>query len=414
MQVLTVANLSKAYKQYPTLRSRLKEWSIGGRKTYHSLYWVLRDINFCVNKGEAVGLVGINGAGKSTLLKLITGTTRPTAGTISKHGTISALLELGLGFQPEFTGRENIFMASQLLGKKRKDILQLIPDIEDFAEISTFMDKPVRVFSSGMKMRLAFSIAIVIRPDLLIIDEALAVGDSYFQHKCLKRIRELITQGSALILVSHDNLAITSVCDRAILLNQGVIAQDGPAELVMSHYKALLADFNGKHVKQNMHPCGKVQTISGTQEVSLIDISLVNNASQTVQMINVGEAVKLKLKIAARSFLPELTVGFEIKDKYGRPVFGTNTYHLQYPLLNIKKAEVIEISFSFLANLGVGEYSISVALHEGQDHIGKTYEWREFALIFSVVNFDKANFLGTTWLPQQVSCQRHVNSWLSI
>src|SRR3990167_5379523 len=207
MSVITIANLHKAYKQYPTIGARLREWILGGRKTYHQLHWVLRDIHFSVNKGEAVGLVGVNGAGKSTLLKLITGTTRPTAGTISKHGTISALLELGLGFQPEFTGRENIFMASQLLGKKRKDILQLIPDIEDFAEISTFMDKPVRVFSSGMKMRLAFSIAIVIRPDLLIIDEALAVGDSYFQHKCLKRIRELITQGSALILVSHDNLA---------------------------------------------------------------------------------------------------------------------------------------------------------------------------------------------------------------
>lgn len=406
MSVITVTHLDKAYKQYPTIGARLREWMLGGRKTYHQLHWVLRDIHFSVNKGEAVGLVGVNGAGKSTLLKLITGTSHPTMGAVRVKGKISALLELGSGFHPEFTGRQNIFIMGQLSGFQRREIECLLPEIAAFAEIGAHLDQPVRVYSSGMKMRLAFSIATAIRPDIMIVDEALSVGDSYFQHKCYQRIREMLKQGMALLFVSHDSHAVTSICERAILLHKGSIAMQGPAEVVMNYYKALLADVDGKQIQQHAHVSGKLQTISGTNEASLITIDLYNDRNESVHVINVGDRVRLSLVVQAHVYLASLTVGYEIKDHYGRPIFGTNTHHLEQHLVEIIPSERITLDFHFAANIGIGEYSISVALHTGAQHVEKNYEWRELALIFNVSNVDKSCFLGTSWLPPEVRCSR--------
>jgi lipopolysaccharide transport system ATP-binding protein len=190
MGTITVTNLGKAYKQYPSRWSRLAEWLLPGDKPRHNLHWVLQDINFTVNPGEAVGIVGINGAGKSTLLKMITGTTQPTTGSVQLTGRVAALLELGMGFHPDFTGRQNAFMAGQLLGFSVEEIARLMPNIEAFAEIGDYIDQPVRVYSSGMQMRLAFSVATATRPDILIVDEALSVGDAYFVHKSFGRIKQ--------------------------------------------------------------------------------------------------------------------------------------------------------------------------------------------------------------------------------
>lgn len=181
MGSITVSNLGKAYKQYPNRWSRLREWLTPGQASYHHTKWVLQGINFALQPGEAVGIIGINGAGKSTLLKLITGTTLPTTGSVNITGRMAAMLELGMGFHPDFTGRQNAFMAGQLLGIPSQDMVRLMPDIEAFAEVGDYIDQPVRVYSSGMQMRLAFSVATAIRPDILIVDEALSVGDAYFQ-----------------------------------------------------------------------------------------------------------------------------------------------------------------------------------------------------------------------------------------
>ncbi|MGZ8341581.1 MAG: ABC transporter ATP-binding protein, partial [Telluria sp.] len=218
MGAIYVVNLGKAYKQYPTRWSRLGEWMLPFKGARHKLKWVLQDINFQVAAGEAVGLIGINGAGKSTLLKLITGTSQPTTGSVHMTGRVAALLELGMGFHPDFTGRQNVYMSGQLLGMTVEEIRELMPQIEDFAGIGDYMDQPVRVYSSGMQMRVAFSVATARRPDILIVDEALSVGDAYFQHKSFDRIRQFRKQGTTLLLVSHDKQAIQSVCDRAILL----------------------------------------------------------------------------------------------------------------------------------------------------------------------------------------------------
>ncbi|HEU4852819.1 MAG TPA: ABC transporter ATP-binding protein, partial [Telluria sp.] len=210
MGAIHVEHLGKAYKQYPEKWSRLAEWMFPARGPRHHLKWVLQDISFYVAPGEAVGLIGINGAGKSTLLKLITGTTQATTGAVHTHGRVAALLELGMGFHPDFTGRQNVLMAGQLLGMQVHEILELMPQIEEFAGIGDYMDQPVRVYSSGMQMRVAFSVATARRPDILIVDEALSVGDAYFQHKSFDRIRQFRQQGTTLLLVSHDKQAIQS------------------------------------------------------------------------------------------------------------------------------------------------------------------------------------------------------------
>lgn len=239
---ILVNNVGKAYKKYSSRFGRLIEWVSPFNTTKHSKIWVLKDISFKVNPGEAVGIIGINGAGKSTLLKLITGTIQPTIGSVSLTGRVAALLELGMGFHPDFTGRQNVYMSGQLLGLTTADIERLMPDIEDFAEIGEYIDQPVRVYSSGMQMRLAFSVATAVRPDILIVDEALSVGDAYFQHKSFDRIRKYRLEGTTLLLVSHDKAAIQSICDRAILLNAGKIEMEGQPEAIMDCYNALLAE----------------------------------------------------------------------------------------------------------------------------------------------------------------------------
>ncbi|MCX7116623.1 MAG: ABC transporter ATP-binding protein [Legionellales bacterium] len=399
MSAITVTHLSKAYKHYPSLAKRLAEWMLGGYKTYHTLHWILNDIHFSVNPGEAVGIVGMNGMGKSTLLKIITGTSHPTTGSVSTKGRVSALLELGVGFHPEFTGRQNVFITGQLMGYSNKEIQALIPGIESFAEIGNYMDRPIRVYSSGMKMRLAFSIATIAKPDVLIIDEALSVGDGYFQHKCFKRIRELLDQGCALLFVSHDSFAVSAICDKALLLHKGSIVMQGKPETVMNEYKSLLANAGGTHPLPN-------QTPSGTGEAKVVGIHLYNDIDELVTLIHVGDKVRLHILVEAYADLSELTLGYEIKDVFGQPIFGTNTYHLKHQVTHITNGEILEFNLQFIANLGMGSYSISVALHTSYDHLEKNYEWRDLAFTFDVANVSKPAFLGVAWLPPLVKCTR--------
>jgi lipopolysaccharide transport system ATP-binding protein len=227
MGKITVSGLGKAYKQYSSRWSRLADWVFPRKANRYKLKWVIEDLNFSVESGEALGIIGINGAGKSTLLKMIVGTVQPSTGSIETSGKVAALLELGMGFHPDFTGRQNALMAGQLLGYSTEEMNRLMPEIESFAEIGDYIEKPVRIYSSGMQMRLAFSVATAHRPDVLIIDEALSVGDAYFQHKSFDRIREFRKLGTTLLIVSHDKGAIQSICDRAILLNAGQLAMEG-------------------------------------------------------------------------------------------------------------------------------------------------------------------------------------------
>ena len=406
MGTITVTNLGKAYKQYPTRWSRLAEWTLPFRKPRHHLKWVLQDINFHVEPGEAVGIIGINGAGKSTLLKLITGTAQPTTGAVTITGRVSALLELGMGFHPDFTGRQNVFMAGQLIGLGMEEIAALMPEIEAFADIGEYIDQPVRVYSSGMQMRLAFSVATAKRPDVLIVDEALSVGDAFFQHKSFDRIREFRKQGTTLLIVSHDKQAIQSICDRAILLNAGVLAKEGAPEEIMDFYNALLGAEGNQTVRQEKLKDGKVQTVSGTGEATVSDIALLNEKGERIEVVDVGSPITLQVKVSVHAPIPRLVLGYMIKDRLGQEIYGTNTHLKKLPQNDLQLGEKITYSFAFPVNLGAGSYSIATALVSTDTHCVNNYEWRDIALVFTVINMSQDQFVGCAWLDPQIQIQR--------
>jgi lipopolysaccharide transport system ATP-binding protein len=399
MGTITVNNLGKAYKQYPTRWGRLAEWILPFAKPRHTLKWVMQGVSFTVNPGEAVGIIGINGAGKSTLLKMITGTTQPTTGSVNITGRVSAMLELGMGFHPDFTGRQNAFMTGQLLGMSVEEITNLMPEIEAFAEIGDYMDQPVRVYSSGMQMRVAFSVATARRPDVLIVDEALSVGDAYFQHKSFDRIREFRKQGTTLLLVSHDKGAIQSICDHAILIDAGNLAMQGEPEAVMDYYNAMIAQKENTKIEQIVLDTGKIQTISGTGEAEIESAAILNSKGEAVEVANVGESITLKVTARVNATLQELVLGYLIKDRLGQPVFGTNTHHLGFPLKQLEIGERATYQFSFPANMGEGSYSIALALHASDSHLSANYVWNDSALLFNVININRPQFVGVAWLP---------------
>lgn len=406
MSTITVTNLGKAYKHYPTRWSRLVEWLTPSHRPRHTLKWVLKDISFTVNSGEAVGIIGINGAGKSTLLKMITGTTQPTTGGVIITGRVAAMLELGMGFHPDFTGRQNAYMAGQLLGMSVEEITSLMPEIEAFAEIGDYIDQPVRVYSSGMQMRLAFSVATAHRPDVLIVDEALSVGDAYFQHKSFDRIRQFRKQGTTLLIVSHDKGAIQSICDRAILLNAGELAMQGKPEAVMDYYNAMLASNQNQAVTQEVTSNGKVQTISGTGEAVVTGIALIDATGKEIEVVDVGQPVTLKVWVENQEFIEKLVFGYGIKDRLGQVIYGTNTYLKNQPLENLAANSKISFSISFSANLGPGTYSIQTALVSSDTHLVNNYEWKDLALVFNVININKSHFAGCAWIDPLISIEQ--------
>ncbi len=398
MGTITLTNVGKAYKNYTRRLNRLFDWFVPPRASRAQLKWVIQDVSLTVNAGEALGIIGLNGAGKSTLLKMIAGTTLPSMGSIQTQGRIAAILELGMGFHPEFTGRQNVLMSGSLLGYKTEELKKLMPTIQEFAEIDDYFDQPLRVYSSGMQMRLAFSIATATRPDILIVDEALSVGDAYFQHKSFERIREFNKLGTTLLLVSHDKSAIVSVCQRAVLLEGGKLLSIGNAEQVMDFYNASLANHQTQTIKQVTLEDGRVQTTSGGFEATVQSIRLLDEQNQGLEVVDVGQTVRLVIEVAVHQDIPRLIFGYGIKDRFGRVIFGTNTAILKQPIDNAKAGQTYQIIVCFVANLGMGNYSIQTALTSTDTHLANNYEWRELALVFTVMNSEKPYFEGTNWM----------------
>jgi lipopolysaccharide transport system ATP-binding protein len=405
MSLLSVRNLGKAYRSYRSEWLRFGRWFGLPFKPSEEV-WVLRRISFDLQPGEAVGIVGQNGAGKSTLLKLITGTLQPTEGTLEINGRISALLELGLSFNPELTGRQNCQHAAGLMGFSPHQIHQAMPDIEDFAEIGGYFDEPIRTYSSGMQARVAFAVATAFRPDILIVDEVLAVGDAYFIHKSANRIREFQQQGTSLLVVAHDRSAIQTLCDRAILLDKGRVIREGRPEEVMDYYNALIAEKENATVEVRQLQDGRLQTISGSGEARLETIALLNEQGEAIEYVGVGQSVALKVVLRLQTDLPDLVFGYMIKDRHGQPVFGTNTFHWKIPLTNLKGGTIVTLDIAFTANIGPGSYSITTALHTGDTHVAHNYEWRDLALVFTVDNLHHRTFVGVNWLPPRIAVSR--------
>ncbi|MBD8472771.1 ABC transporter ATP-binding protein [Pseudomonas sp. CFBP 8770] len=401
MTLLAVTNVGKAYRAYRSEWQRMARWFYLPVKASQE-HWVLKHISFNIEAGEAIGIVGQNGAGKSTLLKMITGTLQPTEGTVQVNGRIAAILELGMGFNAELTGRQNVYHAAGLMGFNTAQIDGVIGDIEAFAEIGEYFDQAVRMYSSGMQMRVAFSVATAFRPEILIIDEALSVGDSYFQHKSFGRIKEFQKAGTTLLIVSHDRGAIQALCNRAILLEGGTVIKDGSPEEVMDYYNAIIAQKENSTVEVHTLADGGVQTRSGSGKATVRSVSLHSSTGEPVQYIDVGDEVKLTIDVDVHESLDELVVGYVIKDRLGQDIFGTNTHHLDCKLVAPEAGGLVSYTFQFAANLGVGSYSVAVALHTSDTHIAENFEWRDLALVFNVTNISRKPFVGSAWLPPRV------------
>lgn len=396
MSLININNISKSFRTYRSEWHRFARWfGLVVKPTEEQR--VLRHIDFKILPGEAIGIVGQNGAGKSTLLKIITGTLQPTEGQVQVNGRIAAILELGMGFNPELTGRQNVRHAAGLMGFGRPQIDAAMPDIETFAEIGEYFDEPVRTYSSGMQMRVAFAVATAWRPEILIVDEALSVGDAYFQHKSFAKIFSFRKQGTTLLIVSHDRNAIQTLCNRAVLLEKGSIIKDAATEEVFDFYNALIAEKENSTIEVKKLDDGKTQTSSGTGEARVEELNLFNVDGKMVEYIGVGDQIELRVRVKVYHSIETLVFGYSIKDRLGQVIFGTNTWHTEQVIRNPEPGDEYLFVIALPPNLGVGSYSIQTALVDRDTHLTANYEWRDMALVFNVVNINKIYFEGCLW-----------------
>ncbi|WP_127476935.1 ABC transporter ATP-binding protein [Sulfurivermis fontis] len=390
MGSITVTNLGKAYKQYPTRWSRLLEWLDPRGKPRHHLHWVLKDINFTVQPGEAVGIIGINGAGKSTLLKIITGTTQPTTGSVHVMGRVAALLELGMGFHPDFTGRQNAYMAGQLLGYTVEEISALMPEIEAFAEIGDYIDQPVRVYSSGMQVRLAFSVATASRPEVLIIDEALSVGDAAFQRKCFRRIEGYQADGTTLLFVSHDIETVKKLCDRALFIKAGQVERFGIAREVCDEYEKFI--FGGKRAADgtSLETQAVPQPITARYDPSLVascemvygndkaDIEMAwleDMEGNRINVIDSGTPFRWCYRVKFNENVANPIFAMMIKTREGIALYGTDTTTLVSDFFAANSGESYEVAFTLDNVLAPGTYylncGVRIETEEGVEFLSR-------------------------------------------
>jgi lipopolysaccharide transport system ATP-binding protein len=414
---IRVGNLSKCYQIYDKPRHRLLQMLAGGRAQYYREFWALKDISFEVAKGETLGVIGKNGSGKSTLLQLICGTLNQTSGSIEIRGRVAALLELGAGFNPEFTGRENVFLAAALYGLSRQEIAARFNQIADFAEIGEHIEQPVKTYSSGMFVRLAFAVIAHVDADILVVDEALSVGDAYFVQKCMRFLRGFMKRGT-LLFCSHDTNAVASLCDSAILLNRGRVEMLGTPKEVTQRYLAALYEANQGESRiggaaaapaaaeaaeyRDMREAlvnastlrndieifkfDEAQAGFGTGGARILSARLLDPAGTPLSWAVGGEEVALEIRCLAIQALARPIVGFQFKNRLGQVIFSDNTYiPYQFNMPHIEAGETFVAQFVFrMPVLPSGDYSISPAIAEGtqEDHV--QHHWMHDALIVHV------------------------------
>ncbi len=393
---VSVESVSKQYRIYDRPADRLKETLTRGRWKAHREFWALKDISFKVEAGTTTGIVGPNGSGKSTLLQIITGTLEPTHGNVSIEGRVAALLELGAGFNPEFTGIENIFMNASLMGFSGAETENLLPEIASFAEIGDFIYQPLKTYSSGMYVRLAFAAAIAVAPQILIIDEALAVGDAVFQHRCMRRIKEMQENGTTILFVSHDPASVRALCNRAILLNQGEkIAEGTPPDvlnryqkIIMARQQAYEASAKTEEATANEFLERKVTPLSyvyrhGDHSAEVLQVELLDSALRPTELVETGEPLVVRIVYAAHTDLDDVVCGFLIRNRHGIHVYGTNTEIQEVPFQRVKRGELTEVTFEFNCWLAPEMFSLCVAVHSGA---GVSFDWLDGCLFFRVMS----------------------------
>lgn len=376
---IKVENVSKVYRLYSKPSDRLKEALSITKKSYHRNYSALNNVSFEVKKGECVGLMGVNGAGKSTMLKIITGVLNPSSGNIDINGKISALLELGAGFNMDYTGMENIYLNGTLMGYSEKEIQSRVQEILDFADIGDYINQPVKTYSSGMFVRLAFAVAINIDPEILIVDEALSVGDVFFQAKCYKKFEDFKNQGKTILLVTHSLSSVLKYCDRVVLLDKGnKLAEGEPAEMIDLYKKLLVNQGDDNDLDKKSDDESKGISLQETENwkakmvlnpdinsygngmAEIIDFGLFDNKGRITNQINKGEEFTLKMRVKFNETIDEPICAFTIVNLHGTDVTGTNTMYEKCNTGIVGKGEIIEAEFTQKMDIQGGHYLISL------------------------------------------------------
>lgn len=388
-KILEVKNITKIYKTYKNNIDRLKE--IFFNKKYHKEFVSNDNISFELYQGETLGIIGVNGAGKSTILKIIAGVTEATSGKVIKRGRVTALLELGTGFNQELTGYQNIFLNGTLIGLSKQECKNNLQKIIDFSELGEYIYEPIKTYSSGMKMRLAFSIAIFSRPDILIVDEALSVGDAHFSAKCKTELSKRKQEKMSIIYVSHDLNSMKILCDRVLLLNKGKLVDQGEPNSIVNQYNILISKLNNNNEKINVIKTSD-KNEHGSFEAKITDVKLIANNIETNSITSQNKTI-IEVYIKSYTKLKDLSSGIIIRDKYGQDIYGTNTFNNK-KYFDLKDEDNIKIEYHFPMGLKPGKYFLSVALHQDIKVTNKRLHWIDNAVDFTVSGFEKKQFIG--------------------
>jgi lipopolysaccharide transport system ATP-binding protein len=387
-------DVSKVYRLYGRPVNRIKEAFTGRR--FHREFHALSNVSFSLKKGSTMGILGVNGSGKSTLLKIICGYLPPTKGVVETQGLIASILELGTGFNRDFTGRQNALLYGGLMGFSKGAMESWMPKVEEFADIGAFFERPLRIYSSGMYARLAFACAINTDPDILIIDEALAVGDMAFQHKCINRLKEIRKRGVSTLFVSHSMGAIKSLCQEALLLDKGRVIKSGSAEDVANYYHALLSEQEAREIGIKTRPAGNQGTARdskrasggssriGSEEVRIEEVFILDREGNRVEAVDFNQEVAVRVGLFARQTCRPAVVGILIRDSYGIELLGTNTSFEGIDMPALKEGENCSVNFRMNVPLQKGSYSVTAAVGHDPDR-PVFYDWWDNACIFEVM-----------------------------
>lgn len=385
---IKVENLSKCYQIYENPHDRLLQMIMCGRIQYYREFWALKNVSFEIPKGQTIGVLGKNGAGKSTLLQILCGTLSPTSGSMYLNGRIAALLELGAGFNPEFTGIENVYLNGQILGLDKIVIDSKIEEIKTFADIGDFIYQPVKTYSSGMFARLAFSVAVHVEPDILIVDEALSVGDSWFQHKSMARMKSLMSRGCTVLFVSHSIESVRALCQKAIWLENGSIKSYGDATVVTNEYMndvfvehnrlVIEANYGEKNAEISNASLITPRDLSETDKkndaaqildnktiIQVIGISVVNSLGFSTDKLYQSEQFKIEIHVKALNDIENISIGFLLKDQFGQELIGESVFNSLRKGLTFKNEQTVKIQFSSTMLLRGGQsYSIALRINQ--------------------------------------------------
>ena len=396
--MVLVQNVSKLYRLYPRPVDRLREL-VPSAAPRHTEFWALRDVSLQVQAGETLGVVGPNGCGKSTLLQIVCGILQPTSGRVATRGRIAALLELGAGFSPEFTGRENVYLNGEILGLSRSEIDKALPAIEAFAEIGEFIDRPVNEYSSGMYVRLAFSTAIHVDPEILIVDEALSVGDAIFANRCLRKFQELRERKVTILFVSHDLDLVKQLAGKAILLRRGRIEAEGAPHDVINRYMRLVLERHPPPMKKNDAVSFRFRHGDGSSEV--IGTEIRNARGEVSSVFRSGEAITARVQSRFHCAQSDPIVGMIIRTRTGTEVYVTNTRMERLSLGEFQPGDELEVSFQMQCWLTPQAYTLTVATANAD---GTSHDWLDDAIAFDVVDGRRA--AGVANLRAQIRWRR--------